>query len=267
MIAPLLLIGAGRMGTALLKGWLAHGLGPVVAVETDPSQELKRLTKRGVSIVSRIEDAPAKPRACVVALKPQILKSEVPRLKAIARSGAPMISIAAGSSIRLMTKAWGREARIVRAMPNTPGAIGEGISALYAAPNATAKDRKLAESLLAALGATIWVDREADIDTVTAVSGSGPAYVFLLVEALAEAARAQGLAADVSMTLARQTVIGSGALLKADAADAAELRRNVTSPGGTTEAALKILMARDGLPKLIERAVSAARKRARELSR
>jgi len=255
------------MGGALLKGWLARGLGPVVAVETNPSQELKRLARRGVTVVSRIEDAPGKPRACVVALKPQILKTEAPRLKAIAQSGAPMISIAAGSSIGLMTKAWGREARIVRAMPNTPGAIGEGISALYAAPNVTAKDRKLAESLLAALGATVWVKREADIDTVTAVSGSGPAYVFLLVEALAEAARAEGLPPDVAMRLARQTIIGSGALLKADAAEAFELRRNVTSPGGTTEAALKILMARDGLPPLIARAVSAARKRAKELSR
>jgi pyrroline-5-carboxylate reductase len=150
-------------------------------------------------------------------------------------------------------------------MPNTPGAIGEGISALYAAPGTTAKDRKLAESLLAALGETVWVRREADIDTVTAVSGSGPAYVFLLVEALAEAARREGLSSAIALKLARQTVIGSGALLKSDPSPAERLRRNVTSPGGTTEAALKVLLGKDGLKPLIARAVRAARRRAKQL--
>ena len=266
MAAPLLLIGAGRMGGALLKGWLARGLGPVVVVETSPSKELKALTHRGVRLLKRIEDAPAKPRVCVVALKPQILKVEAPRLRAIAVSGTPMISIAAGSSIRLMRKAWGKSAHIIRTMPNTPGSIGEGISALYAPPNATLAERKLAESLLAALGETVWVKREADIDTVTAVSGSGPAYVFLMVECLAAAARKEGLPTDVALKLARKTIIGAGALLKADPAPAEELRRNVTSPKGTTEAALKILMARNGLEPLIKKTVSAARRRARELA-
>ncbi|MGN6514232.1 MAG: pyrroline-5-carboxylate reductase, partial [Rhizomicrobium sp.] len=250
------------MGGALLKGWLARGLGPVVVVETNPSKELKALARRGVTLLNSIEDAPAKLRACVIALKPQILKVEAPRLHAIAESGVPMISIAAGSSIRLMSKAWGKSARIIRTMPNTPGSIGEGISALYAPPNATRADRKLAESLLAALGETVWVKRETDIDTVTAVSGSGPAYVFLMVECLAAAARQQGLPPDVALKLARKTIIGAGALLKVDPAPAEELRRNVTSPHGTTEAALKVLMARDGLEPLIKKAVSAARKRA-----
>ncbi|HEY5338062.1 MAG TPA: pyrroline-5-carboxylate reductase dimerization domain-containing protein, partial [Rhizomicrobium sp.] len=136
----------------------------------------------------------------------------------------------------------------------------------YAPPNATAKDRKLAVSLLAALGETVWVKREADIDAVTSVSGSGPAYVFLMVEALAAAAEAEGLPADVALRLARKTIIGSGALLKADPSPAAQLRKNVTSPHGTTEAALKVLMAKNGLPPLIKRAVSAARKRAKELA-
>lgn len=262
---PLLLVGAGRMGGALLKGWLARELGPVSIVETNPSPALRKL--RGVTLLKNIEDAPAKARACVIALKPQILKTEAARLKSIAQSGALMVSIAAGSSIELMTKAWGRKARIVRAMPNTPGAVGEGISALYAPKNVSAAERKLAQSLLAALGETVWVKRETDIDTVTAVSGSGPAYVFLLVEALAAAAAAQGLPKDVAMKLARQTVIGSGALLLSDPASAEELRRAVTSPKGTTEAALKVLMAKNGLAKHIGQAVSAARNRARELSR
>jgi pyrroline-5-carboxylate reductase len=254
------------MGGALLKGWLARGLGPVVVVETSPSPELKRLAKRDVTLLKNLDDTPKKLRACVVALKPQILKTEAPRLRAIAASGVPMISIAAGSAIKLMAKAWSTSARIVRAMPNTPGAIGEGISALYAAPNATRADRTLAERLLAALGETIWVTREADIDIVTAVSGSGPAYVFLMVECLAAAGRKEGLPADVALKLARRTVIGAGALLKADPASTEELRRNVTSPHGTTEAALQILMAKDGMAPLIQRAVSAARRRARELA-
>jgi pyrroline-5-carboxylate reductase len=152
-------------------------------------------------------------------------------------------------------------------MPNTPGAVGEGISALYAPKNVSATDRRFAQSLLAALGETVWVGRETDIDSVTAVSGSGPAYVFLLVEALAAAAVAQGLAKNIAMRLARQTIIGSGALLLSDPASAEELRRAVTSPKGTTQAALKVLMAKDGMPRLIARAVNAARKRAKELSR
>jgi pyrroline-5-carboxylate reductase len=264
--APILLIGAGRMGGALLKGWLAKGLGPVVVVETNPSPELRKLVKRGVTLLKNIEDTPVKIRALVIALKPQILKTEAVRVKAIAASGAPVISIAAGSSIKLMKAAWGKSARIVRSMPNTPGAIGEGISALYAPPDVTAKDRKLAETLLAALGETVWVKREADIDAVTAVSGSGPAYVFLMVEALAAAGEAEGLPPDVAMRLARRTVAGSGALLEADPSSAEQLRKNVTSPHGTTEAALKVLMAKNGLPPLMKRAVSAARKRAKQLA-
>jgi pyrroline-5-carboxylate reductase len=255
------------MGGALLKGWLANGLGPIAVVETHPPPELRRLAKRGgVTLVKNIEDAPVKIRALVIALKPQILKTEAARLKTIAESGPPVISIAAGSSIKLMKAAWGKSTRIVRAMPNTPGAIGEGVSALYAPPDVTAKDRKLAEALLAALGETVWVKHEADIDAVTAVSGSGPAYLFLMVEALAAAARAEGLPPDIALRLARRTVIGSGALLKADPSPVEELRKNVTSPHGTTEAALKVLMAKNGMAPLIRRAVSAARKRAKQLA-
>jgi len=263
----ILLIGAGRMGSALLKGWIAKRIGPIAVVEPKPSSELRKLARRGyVSLYDSVEAAPARMRACVVALKSQVFKTEAVHLKNIAQSGALMLSIAAGTSMRTMAKAWGKDARIIRAMPNTPGQIGRGISALHAAKNARAQDRKLAESLLAALGETLWVSRESMIDAVTAVSGSGPAYVFLLVEALAEAARAEGLPRDVADWLARATITGAGALLDADKRQPVELRRDVTSPGGTTEAALTVLMAKDGLESLMKRAVHAANARARTLA-
>lgn len=262
-----MLIGAGRMGGALLKGWIAHGVGPLIAVEPNPSRELKRLAaQKRVTLLADVRDLPkGKIAACIVAIKPQVLKDAAPTLREIAISGAPMISIAAGTTIKALTKAWGREARIVRAMPNTPGSIGRGITAIYATAKVTPADAKLAERLLSALGETVWVKTEGLIDAATAVSGSGPAYVFYLVEALADAGVTLGLPRDVAGVLARQMVSGAGALLDADAASAAELRRNVTSPGGTTEAALKVLMAEDGLGLLMKRAALAARDRAREL--
>jgi pyrroline-5-carboxylate reductase len=266
---PIILIGAGRMGQALLAGWAKRAVAPLIAVEPSPSKALKRFAKKHhvalFASAGSIDSVRA--AACVVALKPQVLKHEAARLRAIAGSGAVMISIAAGTGTAMLRKAWGAEARIVRAMPNTPGAIGRGISALYAAKDVGAKDRALADRLLSALGQTLWVKREADIDAVTAVSGSGPAYVFLLVEALADAAEAEGLPRAMAQTLARATITGSGALLEAQAASAESLRRNVTSPGGTTEAALNVLLAKDGLTPLLLRAVAAARRRARELSR
>jgi pyrroline-5-carboxylate reductase len=193
-----------------------------------------------------------------------VLKTEAAALRRF--DNALVISIAAGTSTKTFARAIGPRTRIIRAMPNLPGSIGQGITALYAAPKTSAKDKALAAQLLSAIGETVWVKRETDIDAVTAVSGSGPAYVFLLVEALADAAQAVGLPRPLAEKLARATVAGSGALLTADAATmAADLRRNVTSPGGTTEAALQILMAKQGLTPLMRRAVIAARKRAREL--
>jgi pyrroline-5-carboxylate reductase len=264
---PVILIGAGRMGQALLAGWAQRAVAPLIAVEPSPSKALKRFAKKhhvalfaGAGSIDSVRAA-----ACVVALKPQVLKHEAAKLRAIADSRALMISIAAGASTKSLQKAWGKKARVVRAMPNTPGAIGRGITALYAARGISAKDRALAERLLSALGQTLWVKREADIDAVTAVSGSGPAYVFLLVEALAEAAEAEGLPRALAQKLARATVAGSGALLDVDPSTAEILRRNVTSPGGTTEAALEVLLAKDGLSTLMRRAVKAAHRRAREL--
>jgi len=265
----ILLIGAGRMGGALLKGWIAEGIAPLIAVEPKPSKELKALAKKHrVRLLGDVCELPkAKVAACIIAIKPQVLKDAAPTLKSIAESGATMISIAAGTTTKSLAKAWGDNARIVRSMPNTPGAIGRGITAIYATPKATAKDRKLADKLLSALGKTVWVKKEELIDAATAVSGSGPAYVFLLVEAMTDAGIKEGLPSDVAAKLARQTVSGAGALLDAEKTSPAELRRNVTSSGGTTEAALNVLMAPDGLPKLMQRAVNAARKRARALGR
>jgi len=249
----------------MLCGWLARGLGPVIAVEPKPDARLRKLN--GVRFVAEVEKIPAgRVRACVVALKPQILRTEAVRLRPIAERGTPMISIAAGTSIAALKSAWGARSKILRAMPNTPGAIGQGISAIFAPPNVTASDRKIAEQLLAPLGETIWVGHEKLIDVTTAVSGSGPAYVFLMVEALADVAEAEGMPRADAEKLVRATIMGAGALLAADRRPPSELRRDVTSPGGTTEAALKVLMKADGLNRLMARAVSAANRRAGELA-
>jgi len=263
---PILLVGAGRMGGALLKGWIARGIGPIVVIEPAASPELRRLARaHGINLHAMADSLRSRPRACVVALKPQVLRTEAARLAAVAQSGALMISIAAGTTIRNLSRAWGGTVRIVRAMPNTPGAIGKGISALFAGAHASTADRQLSMKLLSPLGETLWVRREALIDSVTAVSGSGPAYVFLLVEALTGAARVEGLPEAQAQELARATIVGAGALLEADNRSPAELRQAVTSPGGTTQAALDVLLAKDGLKPLIARAVHAARKRAEEL--
>ncbi|MGB8603234.1 MAG: pyrroline-5-carboxylate reductase [Rhizomicrobium sp.] len=266
MKAPIVLIGAGRMGGALAKGWLDGGQGPVIAVEPHPAPALKKLTKLGLTIVSGIDALPKqKFRACVVALKPQVLKPEVAALAPLAAKGQLMLSIAAGINTGILQKAWGRNAHIVRAMPNTPGAIGQGITGLFAAKTAEKKDCVLAEKLLSALGQTVWVEKERLIDAVTAISGSGPAYVFALVEALTAAAIKLGLSETQAEQLARATVTGSGALLAADAKPAAELRHDVTSPHGTTEAAINVLLARGGLMPLIAATTKAAQRRSKEL--
>jgi len=254
------------MGSALLKGWLKSGVKSITVVEPKPSAELKKLAKaKKIALVAAPSQVKTKPSVCLVAIKPQVLKGEAPALANFAANGALMISIAAGTSVAAMSKAWGKKARIIRAMPNTPGAIGAGISGLYAAKAATAADKKRAASLLSALGATEWVGQEKLIDSVTAVSGSGPAYLFLMAEALTEAGVAEGLPRAQAEKFARATVAGAGALLAADKSSASALREAVTSPGGTTAAALAVLMAPDGLPALMKRAIAAARKRAEEL--
>jgi pyrroline-5-carboxylate reductase len=257
------------MGGALLKGWLVQGLGPLAVVEPAPNPEIRSFAKRhAIRLLTGIEEADdLRVIACVVALKPQILRTAAERLKPIAASGALMLSIAAGTSISALLGAWGPQALIVRAMPNTPGAIGRGITALYAPTPVSGSLRARAEALVKGLGDTIWVGREELIDAVTAVSGSGPAYVFLMTECLAQAARKQGFSAGIADKLARATLSGAGALLDSDPRGPAALRKDVTSPGGTTEAALGVLMKDDALAKLLAEAVSAARIRATELRR
>jgi len=238
-------------------------------VEPAPRPELDDLARHhGIALFERLDDtARLHVAACIVALKPQVLRAEAPRLAPIARSGALMLSIAAGTGVAVLRKSWGAPARIVRAMPNTPGAIGRGISALYTPPRTSARDRRHAQLLLAGLGEVLWVDTEDQIDAVTAISGSGPAYVFLLAESLARAGRAEGLAPAVASRLARATVSGAGAMLDADPREAEALRRDVMSPGGTTEAAIGVLTEGEALAKLMARAVGAARSRAAELRR
>jgi pyrroline-5-carboxylate reductase len=251
------------MGSALLKGWRANKLKSIIVVEPKPSAEIKKLARtKAITLLAAPSQVKAKIDTCVVAIKPQILKGEAPALAAIA-SKALMISIAAGTSIAALRSAWGARARIIRAMPNTPGAIGRGITGLYAAKGVGATDKKKADGLLKALGQTVWVKSEELIDSVTALSGSGPAYVFHLVEAMTAAGVAAGLKPAEAEKLARGTVAGAGALLDADKAGAAALRVAVTSPGGTTEAALKVLMPE--LTGLMTRAIAAAKKRAEEL--
>jgi pyrroline-5-carboxylate reductase len=259
------LIGAGRMGSALLTGWRAKGVKPIIVVEPKPSAAIRKLAKaKAIALHAAPSQVKArKIAACIVAIKPQVLKGEAPALAAIAQAGALMISIAAGTSIAALRQAWGKKARIIRAMPNTPGSIGRGITGLYAAKGTTAADRKRADALLAALGETLWVGKEELIDSVTAVSGSGPAYVFHLAEAMTAAGVAAGLKPADAEKLARATVAGAGALLAADRSGAGALREAVTSPGGTTAAALAVLMPE--LTGLMTRAILAAKKRAEEL--
>lgn len=263
---PLALVGAGKMGGALLEGWLARGLAPAQAVVIDPqpSPEIQALAGRGVRLNPDRAALP-KARVVVVAVKPQVAAEVLAQVGGVVSEGTLVVSIMAGKTLAFLESAL-PGAAAVRAMPNTPAAIGRGIT--VAVPNArvTATQRRLAHDLLAASGAVEWVDDEALMDAVTAVSGSGPAYVFHLVEALAKAGAAAGLPPQLSATLARATVTGSGELLHRSPLDPAILRQNVTSPGGTTAAALEVLMAEDGLEALLTRAVAAGTKRSRELA-
>jgi pyrroline-5-carboxylate reductase len=265
------LIGAGRMGLALLEGWMAAGFvsgkAPASVVEPKPSAGLEALVARGVA---RRASPPFAARArplIVLAVKPQILPDALKQLAPLVARGADVLSIVAGRTIDFIRAGLGSPEgfEVVRAMPNTPAAIGRGISTVFAAPDVLPDLLATAERLLSAVGVVVWVEREDLIDAATAISGSGPAYFFLLVEALAEAGAAIGLPREAAERLARETLTGSGALLAASTEAPAALRQAVTSPGGTTQAALEVLMAEDGLAPLMRRAVAAALARAREL--
>ncbi len=266
MTAPkILLVGCGKMGGAMLQGWLADaGLGAFVAVEPGTAPAAAHARVRQVADAAAIP-ADFVPDVVVFATKPQVMNDVVPAYRRFA-ANALFVSIAAGTTIATFEKHLGAGIAIVRAMPNTPAAVGRGISGAYASPAVSPDQRALADRLLRSVGAVEWVASETLIDAVTAVSGSGPAYVFLLAEALAQAGTKAGLPADLAQRLARATVAGAGELLHQAPESAEQLRKNVTSPNGTTAAALAVLMAEDGFGPLLENAVAAAAKRARELA-
>jgi pyrroline-5-carboxylate reductase len=266
---PLLLVGAGKMGGAMLAGWLERGLPPAQVVVVDPvlPPEVQALVERhGVRHEKAAPRLGVPPAVMVMAVKPQVMDQVLAPMVPVVGPRTVVVSIAAGRTIASFEKLLPSGTAVIRTMPNTPAAIGRGITVCTANRHAGSRERAMCETLLAAVGEVGWVEDEALIDAVTAVSGSGPAYVFLLVEALAAAGVKAGLEPDLSMRLARATVAGSGELLHRSDLDAATLRQNVTSPGGTTAAALGVLMAADGLEALMTRAVDAAAQRGRELA-
>ncbi|MGA3307424.1 MAG: pyrroline-5-carboxylate reductase [Xanthobacteraceae bacterium] len=262
----LVLVGAGKMGGALLEGWLRFGLDPqnVAVIEPSPSPQIAALAARGVRLnpdVRALTDV----AAIVIAVKPQVAGEVLPALTPVVAASTVIVSIMAGRTLQFLSGALTRPCPLVRAMPNMPAAIGRGITVAVSL-RASGAQRDLAHRLLAATGAVEWIEDETLMDAVTAVSGSGPAYVFLLAEVLAQAGAAAGLPPPLAQKLAREAVAGAGELLHRSALDAAALRQNVTSPGGTTAAALDVLMGENGLAPLMNKAVAAAARRSRELA-
>ena len=268
---PLLLVGAGKMGGALLDGWLAHGMKPdqIFVQDPAPNEQIAELLKRHriARLASEALLLPAPPSVIVLAVKPQIMDTVFPPLIKMMAPATLVLSIAAGRTIASFERHLAPGAAVVRAMPNTPAAIGRGISVCTANAAVGAAQRRLCEQLLSAVGEVGWVEDEALMDAVTAVSGSGPAYVFLLAECLAAAGAASGLDAALARRLAIATVSGAGELMHRSGLDPCALRENVTSPGGTTDAALSILMGPEGLEPLLTKAVAAAVGRSRELAK
>jgi pyrroline-5-carboxylate reductase len=265
-LPPLLLIGCGKMGGAMLEGWLEQGVEQVVVVE--PYAAATAAFAGRVTTVDSVEKVPAgfNPAAIILATKPQQAEAALPGCARFSQTGALFMSVMAGKTVSGITGMLGGEARVVRAMPNTPAAVRQGFTCCFAGQGVSAAQKELADALLSAVGEVAWVEDEGLIDPVTAVSGGGPAYVFLLAEVLEQAAISQGLPKDLARRMARRTVAGSGALLAASELDASQLRINVTSPKGTTERALNVLMAPDAWPKLMEEAIAAATARSRELA-
>jgi pyrroline-5-carboxylate reductase len=261
----ILLVGAGKMGTAMLQGWIGLGLDPckILVLEPHPSGELSALAKRGLRL--NPSQAAEQITAVVIAVKPQVASEAMSALAPYVGNETVIVSIMAGRTLNFLERAVPGRA-VVRAMPNTPAAIGRGITVAVPNRRTSAAQRECVHVLLSAMGHVEWINDEKLMDAVTAVSGSGPAYVFLLAESMAHAGRAVGLPMELAEKLARVTVAGSGELLHRSQLPAATLRQNVTSPGGTTAAALEHLMAEDGLQSLMTRAIAAATKRSRELA-
>jgi pyrroline-5-carboxylate reductase len=262
----ILLAGAGKMGGAMLSGWLVQGLDAkrVAVVEPNPSDETRGFEARGVRLNPAANDI-GTVEVLVLAVKPQMFAEAGPQLKSFISPSTLVVSIMAGTTMATIESVCG--GKVIRAMPNTPAAIGRGITVAVASKDISPDQRATTDAMLSAVGAVEWTDDETLMDAVTAVSGSGPAYVFLLAEELARAGIAAGLPPALATKLARETVAGSGELLYRSYSDSATLRKNVTSPGGTTAAALEVLMGPDGFEPLLTRAVAAATKRSKELAK
>ncbi len=265
----LFLVGCGKMGGALLTGWLERRFADqIVVVEPDEAATDAFRDRPGVHITTALANVTdlVQPDAVIFAVKPQVMDEAAPAYKRFAGLGGPVfLSIAAGTPVAFFERVLGAGAAVVRAMPNTPAAVGRGITALFANRHVDPAQLALCQTLCEAVGEVVWLGKEGAMDAVTAISGSGPAYVFHLVEALAAAGEREGLPADMAMRLARATVIGAGELMRQSPESAETLRRNVTSPGGTTAAALEVLMDDSGLGALMRRAAHAAAARSREL--
>lgn len=260
----LVLLGCGKMGSAMLAGWLARGLSPqgVWVIDPNPSDWLR---DTGVQINTALPETPA---IVIVAVKPQMMGDALPTLAAMGNGETLFVSVAAGTPLARFEQVLGAQTPIIRAMPNTPAAVGRGITAIIGNAHAGAAQMDLAEALLSAVGQVVRLEHEAQMDAVTGLSGSGPAYVFHLIETMAAAGEAQGLAPEMALQLARATVAGAGALAEDSDESPAQLRINVTSPNGTTQAALEVLMEPEtGFPALLARAIKAATERSKELSR
>lgn len=258
----LVLLGCGKMGSAMLQGWLDGGLPPasVWVIDPQPSDWLK---STGVTING---DLPGAPAIVLIAVKPQMMGDALPAIAAMGNGETLFVSVAAGTPIAAFENTLGAKSPIVRAMPNTPAAVGKGITAIVGNAQTSAAHLDLAEGLLSAVGQVVQLEHEDQMDAVTGLSGSGPAYVFHMIECMAAAGEAQGLAPDLAMQLAKATVAGAGALAEAADETPAQLRVNVTSPNGTTQAGLEVLMNDDaGLPPLMARTVAAASNRSKEL--
>lgn len=262
----IVLAGAGKMGGAMLTSWLAEGVdaGKLAVIDPAPSSEIAALAAKGLR-VNPAQGELGKAAVLVAAVKPQMFADAAPQLRELVTPSTLVISIMAGVPIAKLSQACG--GKVVRAMPNTPAAIGRGITVAVADNGVDQQQRAIADALLRATGSVEWIDDEALMDAVTAVSGSGPAYVFLLAEELARAGVAAGLSPELATRLARETVAGSGELLHRSELTSETLRKNVTSPGGTTAAALDVLMGPGGFQPLLTRAVAAATKRSRELAK
>jgi pyrroline-5-carboxylate reductase len=264
----IVLVGCGQMGSAMLRGWLECAAAERFLVVEPAGAPPMLAGGPSVGWHRVAADLPPDiaPDAIVFAVKPQVIADVLPSYRRWVRPQTLFLSIAAGTTIGGIARHLGDAAAIIRCMPNTPAAIGRAITVACANPRVRPEQRLLCGSLLAAIGDSAWIEDEALMDAVTAVSGSGPAYVFLLIEALAAAGERAGLPAELALRLARTTVAGSGELARQSLESPARLRENVTSPGGTTRAALDVLMSEHGLPELLERAVAAATRRSRELA-